>query len=593
MTTLLVSRQTAYDDEYLLRRNPSEDSTTSLVESIWPLAGCPPRNESTPCGKGVLPLRTFIQETLRRSRTSYSTLQVALYYLILIKPHLPKRDLTMEQSKSSACSRAMQCGRRMFLAALILASKYLQDRNYSARAWSKISGLNTCEINANELNFLIAVNWKLHISETIFQKWTDIVLKYTPKDGGSSPMSLLSDSRSGNCWAAVVSRLTPELDNIDLDALEVAFPTSTENVYPSPPSSDERTPSPRLYDANDSPVSSPPREQVPTNATTVPRTLATPSKTAGFAYPSLPTVPRQTLLPTPQMTPQSTTVNTPAVSVGAFSSRRPSICSAMSQAQSACMQRTAFERCPPPMFNKPVTLDAFPTMRRSSLAQSTTSSTSSPESMVSDASSRSSRSSRSSSISSIASFTCAPSAQSARLAVQAPRRCAMAGRKIENNLQNITIVEQVPLDSYGSIYSSPASDVYNCPDVASMSLNTPTPQPTPSMTEAAQGLCQLSSGNGFSRRERDQHSPAQPRKRARPNSSSLSLQENVRELLSMSSDEGDVCTVLDADPFLSSSTTPVPLLSKSTSGRKRARCATDAAAKMLRRELSLHASPVT
>jgi hypothetical protein len=38
--------------------------------------------------------------------------------------------------------RAKQCGRRMFLAALILSSKSLQDRNYSARAWSKISGLN-------------------------------------------------------------------------------------------------------------------------------------------------------------------------------------------------------------------------------------------------------------------------------------------------------------------------------------------------------------------------------------------------------------------------------------------------------------------
>jgi hypothetical protein len=36
-------------------------------------------------------LRTFIQETLRRSRTSYSTLQVALYYLIKVKPHVPTK----------------------------------------------------------------------------------------------------------------------------------------------------------------------------------------------------------------------------------------------------------------------------------------------------------------------------------------------------------------------------------------------------------------------------------------------------------------------------------------------------------------------
>ncbi|KAF2223296.1 hypothetical protein BDZ85DRAFT_168672, partial [Elsinoe ampelina] len=123
----------------------------------------------------VLPLRRYIEETLRRSRTSYSTLQVALYYLILIKAHVPGRDFTMEQSSDCGAMRAMQCGRRMFLAALILASKYLQDRNYSAKAWSKMSGLKTTEINSNERLFLSAVNWSLHIPENIFKRWTDIV----------------------------------------------------------------------------------------------------------------------------------------------------------------------------------------------------------------------------------------------------------------------------------------------------------------------------------------------------------------------------------------------------------------------------------
>jgi hypothetical protein len=123
------------------------DSSTQIVEAIWPLSASACRSELG--SKAVLPLRTFIQETLRRSRTSYSTLQVALYYLVLIKPHVPKHNFTMEQPVDRASDRALQCGRRMFLAALILASKYLQDRNYSARAWSKISGLNTQEINQN------------------------------------------------------------------------------------------------------------------------------------------------------------------------------------------------------------------------------------------------------------------------------------------------------------------------------------------------------------------------------------------------------------------------------------------------------------
>ncbi|RPB14732.1 hypothetical protein P167DRAFT_459855, partial [Morchella conica CCBAS932] len=153
------------------------DSAAQIVETIWP----PPRLGACAAASKdkVLPLRTFIQETLRRSRTSYSTLQVALYYLIVIRPHLPPRDCDINSMPLDEAQliRAKQCGRRMFLAALILASKYLQDRNYSARAWSKISGLNTLEININEMAFLDAVNWKLHISETVFQKWTDLVLK--------------------------------------------------------------------------------------------------------------------------------------------------------------------------------------------------------------------------------------------------------------------------------------------------------------------------------------------------------------------------------------------------------------------------------
>ncbi|RPB01825.1 hypothetical protein L873DRAFT_1827108 [Choiromyces venosus 120613-1] len=196
------------------------DSAAQIVETIWP----PPKMLicATPKDK-VLPLRTFIQETLRRSRTSYSTLQVALYYLIVIRPHLPPRDCDISRlpAEEAQMTRAKQCGRRMFLAALILASKYLQDRNYSARAWSKISGLNTQEINVNEMAFLDAVNWRLHISETNFQKWTDLVLKYT-SDHNPSPVSSaranpwVDEEERKREWCDLVLKLSPDLNEAEL-----------------------------------------------------------------------------------------------------------------------------------------------------------------------------------------------------------------------------------------------------------------------------------------------------------------------------------------------------------------------------------------
>ncbi|KAF8540048.1 hypothetical protein BDD12DRAFT_50936 [Trichophaea hybrida] len=248
------------------------DSAAQIVETIWQ----PPKYMATQTGSkdAVLPLRTFIQETLRRSRTSYSTLQVALYYLIVIRPHLPGLEFDCSQLEQQEIQlvRAKQCGRRMFLAALILASKYLQDRNYSARAWSKISGLNTQEINVNEMAFLKAVDWKLHISEVVFQKWTDLVLKYTssPSPSPVSPTrsSLWNDEEERKKeWCDLVLRLSPDLSEVELPCSEVAHPqiefgpplesiAAPKHTSPAPPAL-------RKTNSMPAPASLPPRTLAP------------------------------------------------------------------------------------------------------------------------------------------------------------------------------------------------------------------------------------------------------------------------------------------------------------------------------------------
>lgn len=163
----------------------------------------------------MLPLQWFVKEVLRRSRTSCSTLQLALYYL-----HKARRDIRDVVAKAESCREELAqpgaraiimaeqrqrrirdaypspplspvdsidplalgvdvtdvqnspilCGRRMFLASLIAASKFLQDRNYSNRAWAKISGLPIVEINVNERSFLNMMKFELHIGAEDFHK---------------------------------------------------------------------------------------------------------------------------------------------------------------------------------------------------------------------------------------------------------------------------------------------------------------------------------------------------------------------------------------------------------------------------------------
>lgn len=210
----------------------SSDSATQMVEVIWPLSVAPP--PCRPNTSGVLSLRRYIEETLRRSRTSYSTLQVALYYLVLIMPLVPKCDFTREQLVDSPAMRSLQCGRRMFLSALILASKYLQDRNYSAKAWSKMSGLKVAEINMNERAFLQSVNWKLHIPDNTFKRWTEVVLRYTPSQFPPPSGQSFSVPNTRASWKEIIPLLTPELDTI---------PVSSGPVIASPqPASAQTTP---------------------------------------------------------------------------------------------------------------------------------------------------------------------------------------------------------------------------------------------------------------------------------------------------------------------------------------------------------------
>ncbi|KAI8843232.1 cyclin-domain-containing protein, partial [Chytriomyces cf. hyalinus JEL632] len=149
------------------------DTSANIIESIWPTPA--PQNASSK----VLPLKVFIQEILRRSKTSFSTLQLALFYIIRLRNQIEATKNEIRVHTHVAGEPLPACGRRVFLTALILASKYLQDRNYSNKAWSKISGLAVSEINANEFQFLSLINYDLFVGHQAFSQWTVLLMAKT------------------------------------------------------------------------------------------------------------------------------------------------------------------------------------------------------------------------------------------------------------------------------------------------------------------------------------------------------------------------------------------------------------------------------
>lgn len=487
----------------MLRYHPL-DSSTQIVEAIWPLSSVVCRSELG--SKAVLPLRTFIQETLRRSRTSYSTLQVALYYLILIKPHVPKHNFTTEQPEDRATDRALQCGRRMFLAALILASKYLQDRNYSARAWSKISGLNTQEINQNEIAFLFAVSWNLHIAEDVFQRWTEIVLKYTPPPGPPSPGGIMHSSQQVADWKKLILRLNPELTNIP-DLARIANKSSDLSVL-----------SPRS-------ILNMPQEVswAPPSALSTPKAYSAPissESTLSGGYTPGRLAPVCNLLPTPRLTPQTSGYCTPAVSAASSMLGKSSAMGmAMAQANTANVSHY-LDRLPMSVTSSP---QSYCPLRRSSLANSI-STASSPESMVSD-SSRSSRSSSISSASSLASATL-----SKQLSLSSRFRAA---KQCNERLSQRPTIPSVPED-YAEHHFSSSPESYTGPvgKLTDMVMETPLARRQQQLDEsdAARALQEMQTYDPFSGPKLSRGVTAGT-KRSRSASTDNALQENVRDLL--------------------------------------------------------------
>lgn len=188
------------------------DTTAHIIETIWPSSSSSstsafsPATTTLPCSPpssptalttapAVVSLRTFIQEVLKRSRTTYSTLQTALFYLFRARPAIlsqlyytssgvvtpPSPPPASENPAAVAMEMGgsyfawqdayIHCGRRMFLAALVTASKFVQDKTYRNSTWAKIAGLPVAEINAAERIFLNLISYRLYIAQPTFERW--------------------------------------------------------------------------------------------------------------------------------------------------------------------------------------------------------------------------------------------------------------------------------------------------------------------------------------------------------------------------------------------------------------------------------------
>lgn len=115
-------------------------------------------------------LRFFIIEILRRSKASTQTLQICCYYMYKLV------GKNVEELPS--------CPKKLFLALVILSSKFNQDQNYSFKSWLKICGckstddssLNLQKLRQTETQCLKLLNYDLYINGAKYENWCNVLL---------------------------------------------------------------------------------------------------------------------------------------------------------------------------------------------------------------------------------------------------------------------------------------------------------------------------------------------------------------------------------------------------------------------------------
>lgn len=208
------------------------DVTVQVIASIWPSSISSPSNGSN--SKPIADLNTFLHHILKHSRTTHSTLQLAIFYLFRI------RSRVQEKRNEDVY---ISCGRRMFLAALISAHKYLQDKTYKNSAWSKVSGLNVTEINHAEKVMLQLLDYRLYVKKDTYDQWILMLQTHLKVNTTTTSTSTINNTNTiHNTTTANISNHSSTTNNTQIIQDKINLLKKAQQSLPSPPLEDTYMP---------------------------------------------------------------------------------------------------------------------------------------------------------------------------------------------------------------------------------------------------------------------------------------------------------------------------------------------------------------
>ncbi|CAN6235861.1 unnamed protein product [Urochloa humidicola] len=120
-------------------------------------------------------LRAFLERFSRYARVSPAVYVVAYAYLDRLR-------------RGGAGGRVVRVVRanaqRLLTAAILVASKFVEDRNYSNSHFAAVGGLAAAELAALELDFLFLMEFRLNVCTTVFRSYCRHLEREVSHGGG-------------------------------------------------------------------------------------------------------------------------------------------------------------------------------------------------------------------------------------------------------------------------------------------------------------------------------------------------------------------------------------------------------------------------
>ncbi|KAJ2535705.1 hypothetical protein EV175_006879, partial [Coemansia sp. RSA 1933] len=132
---------------------------------------------------------------------------------------------------------------RVFVVALMLASKYLEDNTFTTQTWSDVSHLPARELAIMQREFLVALDHRLHVPEPEFNSWINrlqtIVVGEPSSPGKGNAFSLVAPQHH-HTLAEMSSPSDFQVVPSPTSAAALHHEISPMDLMPSPPAKRSR-----------------------------------------------------------------------------------------------------------------------------------------------------------------------------------------------------------------------------------------------------------------------------------------------------------------------------------------------------------------